>query len=103
VCRKPALMIKVFLRPLLFFLLAYVLLFLLISLPVSKKATSSFYLQMANTFIPPVLPKAYLEFEQDPANPNDPDRVRVRMQSKETVAAGKQAAKEQGLKTIDLQ
>lgn len=95
-------MIKVFLRSLLVFFLVYLALFFVLSLSGSKKATAAYFTGMANSFMPVVLPKAFLVFEQDPTQRDDPNRIRVRLQSREFVDRQKQLAKQEGLKTIDL-
>jgi hypothetical protein len=95
-------MTKVFLRFFLIFSVAYLVLFFLTSLPGPKETISSMYKEMANTFIPPFLGKAAIQFEQNPGIPDDPDRIRVRFQSHQVVEEQKQLAKGKGLKTIDV-
>jgi hypothetical protein len=93
---------KVFLRSLLLFSVAYVILYLLTTLPGSQKVLADAYKSMANTVVVPALPKAYLLFEQQPEIPDDPKRIRARLDSQAKVDAQMQAAREQGLKTLDL-
>lgn len=86
----------------LFFFVAYVLLYLLFSFSGAKQTIANTYKGMANTFVLPVLPGAYLLFEQNPGLPDDPNQIQVRLESQAKVDRQMQAAREQGLKTIEL-
>lgn len=93
---------KVFLRSLLVFFGAYILLYIFTMLPGIKPPIASAYKSMANTFVVPSFSNAYLLFEQNPGMTSDPYGLRVRLESQARVDEQMQAARQQGLKTIDL-
>lgn len=94
---------KVFLRSLLVFFVTYILLYLFSGLPGAKPPIASFYKSMANTFVVPAFSQAYLLFEQNPGTPKDAYQLRVRLDSQARMDAQMEAARQQGLKTLDIQ